>query len=61
MDSYQECEVCGGVTDGRFFCSDHEGIIDVVKDALNDLHVTNRPRWIAVKVSRYLRSARESE
>ncbi len=59
MDNYQECEVCGGVTSGRFFCDEHKDIIQVVEDALNSPNVVNRPRWIAVKVSRYWRDTIE--
>ncbi len=56
MDSYQECEVCGVATDGRFFCEEHKDIIEVVEDALTTPNVVmHRSRWIAVKVSRYFR------
>lgn len=55
MDDYQDCEVCGRMTPDEFFCDEHAAVIGVVEEAMAD-PVVRRARWIAVAVTRYLRT-----
>ena len=54
MDSYQECEVCGGVADD-FFCDEHAELVTIVEDAFTTPNVANPARHAAVQAVRYLR------